>query len=62
MSNTITVNGAFEHYCEGCPFLDLMMAATTLDGARIYVCENRLLCDRIYRYLSECTTNTTTRG
>lgn len=57
--NTITVNGDFKHYCEGCPFLDLTLAATTLEGARIYVCENRLLCDRLYRCLSERTTSAT---
>lgn len=60
--NTITVNGEFKHYCEGCPFLDLTMAATTLEGARIYVCENRLLCDRLYRYLSGSTTFTTSES
>lgn len=63
--NTVTLNGEFEHYCEGCPFLDLRLAATTLEGASIYVCENRPLCDRLYRCLSERTTSATieaTRG
>lgn len=57
--NTITVNGSFEHYCEGCPYMDLTTVATTLEGAKIYVCENRLLCSRLYQYLSERTTSAT---
>ena len=58
----ITVNGHLQPYCEGCPYLELTENEIfrLLGNHKEYCCEHENLCARLYRYLSERTTTTTT--
>lgn len=51
----ITLNGNLEAYCEGCPYIEIEYIGLSVDGKQIFSCENLRLCNRLFRYLQNKT-------